>query len=106
MKLRRKKIIQSKDFRIGKAQDLTVTLLPNRFFQRLKESNSPLVFHPVVTKGKKLEVFKENGFLFSLPIRINNRYSDILIFEKFINKFLRKNFSRFTKSFFSLKNKI
>ena len=89
---RRKKIIQSKETRIGIADNISVALLPNRFFQRLEEKEDPLVFHPIAPKicVDKMEVFKKNGFLLKLPIRIKNRYKKFLIIENLIKKLKKK----------------
>ena len=58
-------IMQSLNPRIGIAGDLSVTLLPNRFFQRLKENVDAYVVHPLAPKKstEKLKIFREIGLL-------------------------------------------
>ena len=76
--------------RIGSAGDITVTLLPNWLFQRIREAKEPLIFHPLSLKDcdDKLQVFRENGFLFGRTQRINNRFYSFLFLEKLIKDFL------------------
>lgn len=58
-------IMQSLNPRIGIAGDLSVTLLPNRLFQRVKENADALVVHPLAAKksADKLKIFREIGLL-------------------------------------------
>ena len=57
--------MQTLNPRIGIAGDISVTLLPNRFFQRLKEDTDALVVHPLAPKKSvdKLKVFRKIGLL-------------------------------------------
>jgi hypothetical protein len=65
MKRRRGIIKQSTSSRQGSTNDLSVTLLPNKLFQRLPEETTPLVFHPLARKTceTKLEAFAKHGIL-------------------------------------------
>tara|TARA_B100001248_G_C27391410_1_gene462569 strand:- start:1423 stop:2199 length:777 start_codon:yes stop_codon:yes gene_type:complete len=58
-------VIQSVNSRVGQAGDISVTLLPNRFFQRLQEKEDALVFHPIAPKecATKLNLFKQYGIM-------------------------------------------
>ena len=60
-----KSIMQTLNPRIGNAGDLSVTLLPNRFFQRLKEETDALIVHPLAPKKSvdKLKVFRRIGLI-------------------------------------------
>ena len=89
---KRKKIKQSLHCRIGIAENITVTLLPNWLFQRIREAKDPLIFHPLSLKDcdDKLQVFRENGFLFKRAQRINNRFYSFLFLEKLIKNLLYK----------------
>jgi len=63
--LKGKSIMQSLNPRIGMAGNISVALLPNRFFQRLKEDADALVVHPLASKKSedKLKIFKEMDLL-------------------------------------------
>lgn len=65
IEFRGKSILQTISPRKGAAGGLTVTLLPNRYFQRLTEDEDAYVIHPVAPKKcvDKLRVFKELGVI-------------------------------------------
>jgi hypothetical protein len=65
IEFREKQILQTHSPRRGHAGDLSVTLLPNRYFQRLEEEEDALIIHPISPKqcADKLRVFGEIGVI-------------------------------------------
>jgi hypothetical protein len=65
IEFREKSILQTITPRRGAAGGLTVTLLPNRYFQRLTEDEDAYVIHPIAPKkcADKLRVFKDLGVI-------------------------------------------
>jgi hypothetical protein len=65
VEFRGKQILQTTSSRRGEVDSLSVTLLPNRHFQRLEEDEGALIVHPIAPKrcADKLKVFKEMGVI-------------------------------------------
>ena len=65
IEFKEKSILQTISPRKGAAGNLTVTLLPNRYFQRLTEDEDAYVIHPIAPKKcvDKLRVFKDLGLI-------------------------------------------
>ena len=65
IEFRGKSILQTISPRKGAAGGLTVTLLPNRYFQRITEDEDAYVIHPTVPKKcvDKLKAFKDLGVI-------------------------------------------